>query len=325
MTIVGIDVSKASLDVTVLHVDGSKHQGQFANNHKGFKKLERWLKKKGMSAMHACMEATNIYWEELAQYLHQQGYQVSVVNPARIKGFAQSQLRRNKTDKLDGDVIAQFCQALQPKLWSPPTPEQRKLRALVRHRQALQKTLTQQTNRLAVCTEPEVKVSLQTLIDTLKMEIERLEVQIQSFIDDQPALKDQQKLLTSIKGIGPKTATGLMAEMYDLADYDRARSAAADAGLTPSHYTSGQTVRRKPKLSKMGKTAVRGLLYFPAITAMQHNPIIRALKERLEAQGKDWKVILGAAMRKLLHLAYGVLKNQTPFDPNYLNKLAPLS
>ena len=126
--------------------------------------------------------------------------------------------------------------------------------------------------------------------------------------------------MVSIKGIGHKTAIGLLAEMYDLADYDSARAAATDAGLTPSHYSSGSSVRRKSKLSKVGKATVRGLLYFPAKSAMCHNPIVRDLKERLAAQGKAYKVILCAAMRKLIHLAFGVLKNQTPFDPNFLNK-----
>jgi transposase len=323
MAYLGIDVSKDTLAVKLLLADGQQEQGEYSNSASGFKKLGRWLKPHQVEGVHVCMEATNIYWEEVAQYLHDQGYKVSVVNPARIKGFAQSQLRRHKTDKVDADVIAQFCQAITPSIWVPPTPEQRKLRALVRHQKALQKTLTQQTNRLATCTEPAVKSSLELIITTLSSEIERLQVQIQDFIDDHPTLKQQFTLLISITGIGPKTAIGLLAEMYDLADYDSARSAAADAGLTPSHYSSGKTVHRKSKLSKMGKSSVRGLLYFPAITALQHNPIIQALKQRLQAQGKAWKVILGAAMRKLVHLAYGVLKNQTPFDPNFLNNPSP--
>lgn len=173
------------------------------------------------------------------------------------------------------------------------------------------------TNRQATCQELAVQASLKTIIDTLKAQIKQIEQQIRALIEAHPDLKAQYELLTSIKGIGHKCAVVLLAEMYDLADYESARAAAADAGVTPRHHTSGKTVRRKPKLSKMGKSSVRGVLYWPAITAMQYNPIVRALKERLEARGKDWKVIVGAAMRKLLHLAYGVLKNQTPFDPNY--------
>lgn len=317
MATLGIDVSKETLDVTLLKPDGSQVKGQFGNQAQGFKKLQRWLTKHQLKGVQVCMEATNVYWEEAAEFLHEQGYQVSVVNPARIRGFAQSQMRRNKTDPLDGEVIAQFCAALKPALWQPPTSEQRHLRALVRHQQALQKSLNQQTNRRATCKEAAVKASLKRVIDTLQAEIEQIGQQIQTFIDDQPELKRQYTLLISIKGIGHRCAVVLLAEMYDLANYESARAAAADAGLTPSHYSSGKTVRRKPKLSKIGKASVRSILYFPAITAMQHNPIVRALKKRLEARGKDWKVILGAAMRKLVHLAYGVLKNQTLFDPNY--------
>lgn len=318
MAHLGIDVSKESLDVKLLTGDKEKAK-QFKNQARGHQKLGNWLKKQKVAEVHICMEATNVYWEEVAEYLAEQGYKVSVVNPARIKGFAQSQLRRHKTDKVDAEVIAQFCQQVKPAAWTPPPPAQRKLRALVRHQRALQKTLTQQTNRLDTCREPAVKASLQVVIDTLRQEIARLQIEIQDFVNDQPDLKRQVDLLVSIKGIGDKTAIGLLAEMYDLADYDSARAAAADAGLTPSHYASGTSVRRKSKLSKVGKASVRGLLYFPAKTAMRHNPIVRDLRERLKAQGKAYKVILCAAMRKLIHLAFGVLKNQTPFDPDFLN------
>jgi len=313
----GIDVSKETLDTT-LKVGAFHKKEQIPNQQKGFKKLHRQISKRyEVKTVHVCLEATNIYWEKAAEYFHDQGYRVSVVNPARIKGFAQSQMRRNKTDELDSEVIADFCGAVKPALWTPPTPEQRHLRALDRHRRALQKTLTQQSNRLTTCQEPVVQASLKKVMACLEAEIEQIEQQIESFIKQQADLKRQYDLLNSIKGIGPKTAVVLMAEMYDLADYDSARAAAADAGLTPQHYTSGQTIRRKPTLSKMGKSAVRGALFLPAKTAIRHNPLVRALKERLEARGKHWMVIVGAAMRKVLHLAYGVLKNQTPFDPNY--------
>ena len=124
-------------------------------------------------------------------------------------------------------------------------------------------------------------------------------------------------MLQSIKGIGQKTATHLLAEMYDLEQYENAKAAAADAGITASHYSSGATVRRRSKMSRMGKASIRGALYFPALTAIKHNPLVKLLAQRLQAKGKHKKVIQVAAMRKLLHLAYGVLKNQQPFDPAY--------
>ena len=313
MVTLGIDISKDKFDATVIDKNGKFHYRKFKNNKKGFRQLQKWLQKLGVTELHACMEATNVYWEDLAQFLAELGFKVSALK--RIKGFAISQLRRNKTDKLDRHTIAQYCAAMKPKEWIPPSPEQRQLRAKVRHLEALKKTLTAQKNRLASCRLK--RESLKRVIAQLKSEIEQLTEQIQKHIDSHPELAEQHKLLVSIKGIGPKTAALLLGEMYDLAGYENARAAAADAGLTPSHHQSGSTVRRKPKLSKMGKTTVRGALYWPAITAIRHNPKIKAFAERLKKKGKANKVIITAAMRKLLHIAYGVLKNKTAFDPNY--------
>jgi len=319
MATLGIDVSKKTFDATLIDDTGKEHHRQFKNNEKGFNKLESWLNKHNVTELHVCMEATNIYWEKLADFLYKKGYQVSVVNPSRIKGFAVSQLQRNKNDKLDSKVIATFCATIKPKLWIPPTDEQRKLRAMSRHLDNLKKGKTQHTNRLETCTDPVVQSSLQLMIDTFDKQIIDIEQQIQKLIDQYPDLKEQQELLMSIKGIGATTAIKLMAEMYDLGEYTSAPAAAADAGLTPSQHQSGTSIYRRPKLSKVGKASVRAALYWPAITAMKHNPIIRDLKERLQAKGKNKKVIIGAAMRKLLHIAYGVLKNKTPFDPAYAN------
>ncbi len=319
MMAVGIDVSKDKIDVTLIDSQGKKHHATFTNNKKGFKKLHGWLQKFSVTddAIHICMEATNIYWEDLALYFHDKGYVVSVVNPVRIKGFARSQLRRNKTDKQDSEIIADFCAALKPKAWTPPSESQRKVRSLVRHLEGLKKTLTQQQNRLASCKDDDVKRSLRVVIEALKKEIAGVEQQLKALIEKTPELKKQYDLLVSIKGIGAQTAYKLMAEMYDLADYESASAAAADAGLNPSHHESGSSVKHKPRLSKVGKGAVRKALYLPALVAMRHNSLIKEFAEKLKVKGKHIMVIIGAVMRKLLHIAYGVLKNSTAFDPEY--------
>lgn len=317
MMMLGVDVSKETIDVTLCDGQTRKTHQQFANTPAGFERLRDWLSSQKITRLHVCMEATNIYWEALAEYCYQQGWQVSVVNPARIKGFAKSQMRRNKTDREDSEIIAEFCVRMQPRLWQPPTPIQRELRTWVRHQRALQKTLTQQTNRLQTCQHGEIRASWQTLITVLETELTQVEAKIQGLLQADAVLQQQHAYLCSIKGFGSKTALLLLAEMYDLAAYENARAAAADAGVTPCHYESGSSVRRRPKLSKVGKATVRAALYWPAITAISHNPLVKALAERLQAQGKPKKVIIGAAMRKLLHIAYGVLKHQTYFDPNY--------
>jgi transposase len=319
----GIDLSKAYFDATVRKADSSKFHRRFDNDVNGFAALAVWLKEQGVRELQACMEATNIYWEGLADFLHGQGYTVSVVNPARIKGFAMSQLRRNKTDKLDSEVIADFCAKMEPLVWTPPSPEQHKLRSLVRHSEALQKTITQQKNRLASGNDDDVTASLERIIASLTEELQAIEEQIAAHIKQRPALVAEQKLLRSVIGIGPKASTKLLAEMYDLATYEDAHAAAADAGLSPAHHESGTTVRRKPRLCKVGKASVRSLLYWPAITAIKHNPVVKKLAQRLAAKGKPKMLIIAAAMRKLIHLAFGVLKNKTPFDPNWGAHPAP--
>ena len=313
----GIDIAKDSFDVTLLLEPGGKHRRQFTNNATGYKQLHHWLQHHTAALLPACMESTSCYWEDLALYLHQAGYPVSVVNPARIRGYAISQMRRSKTDPIDADVIADFCRTQQPSSWTPPTQAQRKLRALVRHLQALKKSRTQQSNRLATCADSEVRASVETILHTLESEIGRMQQRIRDFFAEHPDLSQKREWLKSIKGIGETTATHILAEMYDLEHYENAKAAAADAGITTSHYRSGTSVRRRSKMSRMGKAAIRAALYFPAITAIEHNPVVKQLAKRLEAKGKLKQVIQVAAMRKLMHLAYGVLKNKQMFDPNY--------
>lgn len=315
--VLGIDVSQKTLDVTWLDEKGGKRRKQFANNRTGITALIEWLPKPPEAVIHVCMESTSVYWEEVAEAFHEVGHRVSVVNPVRIKGYAMSQLRRSKTDPLDGDVIADFCRTQAPEVWTPPTAEEKKLRALVRHLEALKKSRTQQLNRLDTCRDEEVRHSLQTLLGVLEAEIAAVLKRVNELIDQHPDLKERKQLLVSITGFGNKTAIHILAEMYDLEDYQNVKAAAADVGVTTSHYESGSSVRRRPKISRMGKASVRSALYYPAITAIQHNPVVREMAQRLAARGKSKAVIRVAAMRKLLHLAYGVLKNKQPFDPAY--------
>lgn len=140
---------------------------------------------------------------------------------------------------------------------------------------------------------------------------------IVDFVKQDPDLSKQKRLLLSIKGFEEITVHIIMAEMYDLADYEDAHAAAADAGVNPAHHQSDHTIRRTLKMSKVGKSAIRGALYWPAVSAITHNPVIIALAQRMAHNKKHKMCIIGAAMRKLIHIAYGVLKNQTPFDPNW--------
>ena len=315
MDILGIDLAKLTFDATVQTTAGAHHYQAFPNTPEGFAQLAAWLAQHGVTRVHACMEATNVYWEALATWLHAQGHTVSVVNPARIKGYAQATMQRNKTDKLDSAVIAAFCASHHPTAWQPLTAEQRRLRALVRHRDDLLQTRLQQQNRLRDTTDSLVRQSLQTVLDAVETQIAAVDQQITAHLAAHAELRTNLQLLTAIVGIGTVTAAKLLAEFAAIDQYESAKAAAADTGVTPSHYESGTSVRRRPRMSKMGNANLRAALYWPAITAMRRCPAFKAFAERLAARGKPKKVIIGAVMRKLVHIIYGVLKHQTPYDP----------
>jgi len=315
---VGIDVSKNSLDVALLKEQGKPRHKVFANTWAGHRQLLAWLSDNGAAKVHACLEATGTWADAVALALHESGHQVSLVNPVLIRAFGQSQLKRTKTDKADAQLIARFCEMHQPPLWSPPAPEIRHLQALVRRLESLEEMRVMEENRLGSgVSSAEVQASLEEHIAYLQAQIDKTRRQIKDHIDGHPDLKDKATLLDSIPGIGEATAALLLAELGDLTQFSNARQVAAFAGLVPRIRESGSSVRSKSRLSKVGSSRLRKSLYFPAITALRFNPLIKALGVRLSAQGKSKMLIIGAAMRKLLHLAYGVLKSGKPFDPNF--------
>lgn len=312
----GIDIAKKTFDAALLRNDKLKHK-KFLNNSDGFKQLDAWLLKQSVIGIHACLEATGSYSEALAIHLYQAGHTVSLVNPARIKAFGQAELQRNKTDRADATLIARFCSMHRPTAWVPPPPEIRELQALVRHLDDLIGTRTQLANRLSDGPKIEsVLESLRSLIKTLDAEIKLTRQKIREHIDGHPSLKEDCDLLETIPGIGERTATVLLAEIVHLRHYKHARQAAAYAGLSPRLEDSGTSLKRS-RLSKTGNSRVRKALFLPAINASRYNPLLRQFSERLSRRGKTKMVIIGAVMRKLLHLAFGVLKTRKPFDPNH--------
>lgn len=311
----GNDIAKASFDATLLAPSGEQWHHVFANTPAGFTELAAWLEQHQVTALHACMEATNVYWEALAAFLHARGYTVSVVNPSRIKGFAQATLQRNKTDKLDSAIIAAFCLKHQPKPWEPMSAQQKELRALMRYREDLLQTRLQQQNRLRDASSERVRKSLEALLKTVGEELLELEREIKEQIGSDATMKANQALLLTIVGVGPVVSSLMLAEYGALGEYESAKAAAADAGLSPAHYQSGSSVRRRTRLSKQGKAGLRAALYMPAMRAMQCCPGFKAFADGLKQRGKAHKEVVCAVMRKMVHVAYGVLKHQTAYDP----------
>lgn len=318
--VIGIDMSKSKFDVALFRANKLKHK-TFRNDRQGHAALAAWLKARNVVTAHACMESTNIYGEALAEYLHDVGLTVSIVNPARIKGFAQSELIRTKTDKADAALIARFCAALCPSPWQPDPPEIRALRALVRRLDALVEMRQQEVNRQAVANEV-LQPTLSDHIAYLDQSIREIKQQINDHIDNHPDLKHKRDLLESIPGVGEATIQLVLSEFADITRFKRAKCLASFLGVAPREIQSGSSVRGRTRMSKVGRSQLRKAFFMPALVAMRYNPSIKAMRERMLAAGKPKMAIVGAAMRKLVHIIYGVLKNGIPFDPNYQAKIA---
>lgn len=313
--IVGIDVAKAKLDVALMQPAGKWRTKVVPNSPAGFQELRAWLAKHAVEFAHVCMEATGVYWERVAEDLADHGFAVSVVNPAQIKAFAGALGVRSKTDAVDAKVIAEFCSSANPRLWVPASKSVRRLRALVGRRDALVALRTEEMNRLEVAAAEEVRQSIEQVIAHLAEQIQQIERQIQKDVDNDPTLREQRELLASIPGVGPATTAMFLSHYGGALRFDTSRQAVAFAGLDTRLHESGSSVHGKPRLSKKGHASIRKALYMPAVVVMNRTAWGKAFSQRLLAAGKPKKLILGALMRKIVAIAYGVLKSGKPFDP----------
>jgi transposase len=278
------------------------------------------LTKNHVPQVHACLEATGTYSEALAIYLYDSNHLVSLVNPAAIKAYAGAELSRTKTDKVDAGLIARFCLTQKPQLWMPAPLEIRDLQALVRRLDSLIEMHTWEANRLSSgLSTMEVRNSLASHLKYLGEQIKRTEKLIRKQISNHPRLKADRDLLLSIPGLGEATIARLMSEI-NFHKYESARQVAAFAGLVPRLRESGKSVRGRARLSKTGTPRLRHSLYFPAITALRCNRVIKEWAAGLSERGKCKMQIICAVMRKLIHLAYGVLKSGKPYDPLHAQK-----
>jgi transposase len=314
----GIDIAKLKFNVCLININAKLKHKVFPNTATGFEQLRDWLSKQRVERAHVCLEATGPYGDALSLFLHQAGHRVSVVNPAAIKAFAQSRLSRTKTDRVDAELIARFCLAQAPPAWTPLPQEVRELQALVRRLESLIEMRVMEENRLSSgLAVDSVRESVEELLSHLNEQIKRTEELIRNHINTHPTLKRQSQLLDSIPGIAETTAALLLSEVTDITQYRSARQVAAYAGLVPRERQSGSSVRRRTRLSKIGNARLRRALYFPAITALRCSPFFQAWAKGLQERGKSKMSVICAVMRKLVHLAYGVLKSERPFDPQW--------
>ncbi len=322
----GIDVAKAKLDCSLLLDEtGLKRKSKkVANDPIGFSELLAWLAKQGikLTELHVTMEATGIYHEQVAQALHAAGITISIVNPAQVKSLGNTLAIRTKTDGVDSFLIARFGLLCKPDAWTPPAPEARTLKALLARQQAIAEDLQRERNRqekVKISTIPEhVQKSLDDSLTFLQKQLKQLQQKIDDHIDQHPALKEDFKLLKSIRAIGPQVGKAMLSVMQTHS-FKTAEQLAAYLGLVPVERQSGSSVLGRARLSKAGPPEIRAKLYMAAVVAIRYNAHVKALYERLRERGKSAMSALGACMRKLVHLCFGVLKSRVPYDENYGN------
>lgn len=324
MFYLGMDVAKAKLDCCLLldEAAGKRKTKVVNNTPSGIADLLAWIAKQlvSLQQLHVIMEATGVYHEQAALALADAGIVVSIVNPAQVKDFGRGLAVRTKTDGVDSFVLARYGALLKPEAWTPPAPEARVLQALLARREAVAQDLQRERNRQekahATDTPQQIRQSLIDSIEFLVKQLAGLQQEIDLHIDRHPNLKDDLALLQSIPAVGPQVGGNLLSVMHSH-DFGSAEQLAAYLGLVPVERQSGSSVLGRARLSKAGPARIRAVLYMAAIVATRYNPHVKAVYERLIARGKSKMSALGAAMRKLVHLCFGVLKTRKPYQHNY--------
>ena len=318
MNYLGIDVAKAKLDAHLL--EGRKRSKRVPNSPEGFEQLLAWCAKQGFppAEVHAVMEGTGCYHEPVARARVQAGMRVSVVNPARVRAFAKSQGILSKNDGLDAFAIARFGASSELTLWQPPAPELSHLQAVLSRREALVQDLQRETNRREKMAFAKAPAAVLDSLEGHSVYLERardpLSEEIEHHIDRHPDLKNDRALLQTIPSVGPKVSAILLSVLRR-GQFASAEQSAAYRGLVPVERQSGSSVKGRSRLSRNGPARVRAVLYRAAIVAVRYNPHIRDLAQRMAQRGQCKMAILGAAMRKIVPLCFGVLKHQTPYRP----------
>lgn len=311
MNYLGIDVSKAKIDCCLI-LNGRYLHRVFKNDEAGFKKLLEWLAKyTTANEIHACLEATGVYGEKIADFLHDSGFAVSIVNPLSIHKFAEMQLLNVKTDKQDAKTIAIYCQRNQPSLYVPPPKAERDLKSLTRLLDYLKDELVAHQNRYQVSNPIAQPIINQTILH-LENQINAVEKLIKSHIEQDEQLLQKSNLLKTVRGIGKNTIPQLLT-IFAHKHFKTAKQFTAYLGLNPIIKQSGKTKTKYHAISKQGDKYVRTSLYMPAVSCFRL-PEWRPFINRLKAAGKTGKQIVCAIMRKLAVYCFTVLKTGKPFQ-----------
>jgi len=312
-TVVGIDISKKTFDVSFKNKHGKWTHSNFENTSKGFVQFNEWISQHNIGDIHVVMEASGRYSEKLSYYCYNLGLPISVVNPARIKYYGQSKLSRTKTDKTDACLIADFAMHNEVGLWIPKSPERVKLQELTRCMDNLKGDKTCLMNRIEGNSDKDIIKIYESLIFSIQKELDKLENQMLEIVKKDEVLNRDYNNLCSYPGIGQWTALTILSEIPDIEMFDHVKQLTAYAGLNPSIRQSGTSVSGRGSISKMGSCQLRKSLYMPALSARWHNLKLKAFGDKLKAKGKKPKEVIIACMRKMLETIFWILKKKEPY------------
>jgi transposase len=302
--LVGIDVAKGHLDIAVRP---SGEQWRVEYNEEGLAGLVQRMKEIGVELV--VMEATGGYEVEVATVLAIAGIGVAVVNPRQVRDFAKSTGKLAKTDRLDAGMIAHFGEAIHPEARFLTDEQARQLEALVTRRRQLMEMLVSEKNRLHI-SHKKLQKRLLDHIEWLQHELDEIDRDLKQSIRESPIWREKDDLLRSVPGIGPVSASVLLASLPELGKLDRKKIAAL-VGVAPFNRDSG-SLRGKRSIWG-GRAHVRTILYMATLSATRYNPVIREFYQRLRKAGKEAKVALTACMRKLLTILNAILRNAIPW------------
>jgi len=300
---VGIDVSKDTFNVASCP---NVLKTSLPNTPQGHSQLCKYLKEHPIALV--VMEATGGYEKPIIAELLEAQLPAVVVNPRQVRDFARGMGQLAKTDSIDAEVLAKFAQLVQPAPRPHKTAQMTDLSELVNRRRQLNNLRTQESNRLAMAHHQKVRKSVQQVIKVLDHQIAQIDELISEHIKSDDSFSRKDKILRSTPGVGPQTSAMLLSQMPELGELNR-QEIASLAGLAPFDRSSGKWTGRSHIWG--GRKDVRSILYMAALTARRCNPVIRRFAQRLEAEGKVFKVVMTACMRKLLIILNTMIRNQT--------------
>jgi transposase len=316
----GLDVSKLTVDVCLLKANGERSMFKVTNCPSGFRKLLAWLD--GIDSMvHACLEPTGRYSRPLAHFLHAQGLSVSQVHSFAVQNHGRSLKFRSKNDRIDAFLLADYCLKNNPACWTPPLQVQAELRDVQHRLDSLNELIRQECNRLEAGTDSAaVLEDIKESLGRLYVRRDVLEKVAKELVKTDERLSANFAIIKSIIGLGEKSAILMLAQI-DFEKFREGRQVACFAGITPGEFDSGTSVHQRASISRVGSRELRAALYFPAMTAIQHNPQMRDFADRLRARNKPPKVVICAVMRKLLVLAAALIRKQEFYNPEHRRPL----